>query len=681
MALDTSELDLPPEDDNVPEEKTAAFDPDSMGLLDDSPTAEPDDVEEKTAAFDPEAMGLVDAPATNSPSSEERTAAFDPGVVDALDREPVVPPPPPTALQGSTNSFHPSHLSHDATEAVADQEERTVAMDVPPEFFDDESEPNEAPTPEEPPAPAEVTPPAQAPPQPERGFTPSKAPQGAPLTGPPDTRSSASRAARSPARLTPVTGRMDPPSLVSTTAAQTANGGSSMPLPALIGGAVVLVGVVLGLFFVDFGGEPSPSSSTASEDLGSDEADDDAAEADELVMKIPATSTLIVSAKLSRLWKSWLFRAFEEAIMAEIESERDYATFKEHTGIALQDIKRVEAGLDPSAKDFAPLALIALKRLKPKKLEAFLKDEFRAPSAEIEGVTFYREDKRSPLVGVIGPKRIALGAEKELQAALNGPSWKKNKDIKRAFALLRTKATLRAVIPLVGPIIDELPMDALPMGKAVKRGDLIAVSVDADDALIVEVAYLASGDDGAARLDTVYEELKGTLEMIKAERKSLIKEAGDEVPPAAINAAKAALDSVKLERNDKSIFLSLKVAKSELEPLVALAKEMLPPAPAKAKAKARRKHANTEDSEADDSIHAGALPTACKRLITCCDQLVKTVPAASASCDIQREAFKQAALAPASARAGIAEALAAGCKATLDGFRAFPDAPPICANE
>ena len=678
MALDSSEFELPPEEDSS-EEKTAAFDPASMGLLDDSP----EEVEEKTAAFDPESLGLLDdaAPAQAQEPAEERTAAFDPGMLEAPARE-AAPVPPPTSAPPSkekTDAFHPSRLSGETKSPVPEEEERTVAMDIPPDFFDDE------PAPQPPSAPPVSAPPAPAaPPVTATSARPTAsppAPRMAPSTAPPDTRSAASAAARASARVAPVTGRMEPPSLVSANTARPEGSKTSIPLPALIGGGVALLAIIGGLFMMDFSdSESSPDASEAQSAVDSDEDEDSSST---LEMELPASANMIVSVKLSRLWKSWLFEAFEDAVIAQLEGERDYVTFEERTGIKLTHLKRLDVALDPSADDFAPIALMDLKRLKPKKLESFLADEFRATSTDIEGVTFYQEDKRAPLIGVIGPKRVALGSKEELQAALDGPSWKKNKTLKRAFGLLRSKAALRAVIPVEGAISEELPLDALPMGKAVKTGDLIAVSFDADDAVVLEFAYIATGENADERLDTVHKELKATLEMAKAEREALVEEARGELPPAALKAATNALDGIKLKRKDDGVTLKLKLPREDLEPLVEMAKEMLPPAPPKAKPRTKRKKAETaEDGDEDTgSVDAGALPQSCKRLVTCCDELVKTTPAAKASCDAQRQAFKQVSSAPASAKQAITKALTDGCRATLDGFSAFPDAPAVCSTK
>ncbi|MGB0589353.1 MAG: hypothetical protein ACPGU1_06705 [Myxococcota bacterium] len=599
MALDASEFDLPPEDDDS-EEKTAAFDPESMGLLDDTPADNVGEQEEKTAAFDPESMGLIETPTPAVNPSEERTAAFDPSMLEDVGRQPAAAPaiqqPPPS--KGATDAFNPSHLSGDDSSPSVDLEERTVAMDIPPEFFDDEDEP----APPAPPTPAQAP---TAAPELERGSPPVARPSGTPSASPPDTRSAASNQARSSGRVLPPTGRLTPPSLVSSQANNGSpptppSGGSSLPLPALIGAGVALILGLGGLLFAMSGDESEGTSKVAESASDDGDSDDESLDNGELDMEIPASAEMLVSAKVSRLWKSWLFEAFEDAVIAELESESEYVTFEELSGVKLQHLKRIEVGLDPNTEDFAPLILIDLKRLKAEKLKTFLEGEFQAPSVELEGVTFYSEGKHGPLIGIIGAKRLAIGTERDLKGALKGPSWRKNKPLKAAFNLLRGKAAIRAVIPVEGPLTEEIPLDAIPMGKAVKQGDLLAVSLDADDALVIELAYVATGDDSAKRLDTIHTELKGTLEMVKAERKNLIKEVGGDVPPVAIKAANAALDSIALERNDDHVFLTLKLPRADLEPVVALAKQMLPPAPPKAKVRSNRKKTKADESDDGD---------------------------------------------------------------------------------
>jgi len=463
-------------------------------------------------------------------------------------------------------------------------------------------------------------------------------------------------------------------------------------LPALIGGGLalllVVIGLVLWLFVFDDGGakseragsqdetdEAADDDNEAGDDKDDDKDDDDAPSVKTVKMDIPATSSLYADLRLAQLWRSWLFEAFEDDALAQLEGERDYARFGDRTGLEIKDFKRVQIGAETGSGPPAPIVLAHLSKLDTARFEAWLAEESGGVTAEVAGTTFYVDRKGGDGAGVIGPRRIAMGSVAALKAAASGKSWKKNKPLSEAMKRLDDDAAVRAVFALPGDLMALVPLDELPAGKSIQPNDVFGVSVSVGDALALETVYIPTGEDAESRLDTIHTEVGQLLKMVKKQKREFAEQMKGEVPDEVMQAGLAVLKSLKVKKRDGALVVKMKIKRSDLEPVIALAKSMAPPRPPKAKVKpaaepaAKAAGANTD------------LPELCKRLVTCCDALVEIVPAAKAGCDAQRQAFEQANSGPAQARAAMASALEQGCTAALTGFAQMPGAPDSCSAD
>ena len=73
----------------------------------------------------------------------------------------------------------------------------------------------------------------------------------------------------------------------------------------------------------------------------------------------------------------------------------------------------------------------------------------------------------------------------------------------------------------MGELERELSLNVLPGGKSIRTGDVFGVSIDADDAVVLEVVYVPVGDEPESRLDALYSELDPLLKMAKKEKERL----------------------------------------------------------------------------------------------------------------------------------------------------------------
>ncbi|MDP6945361.1 MAG: hypothetical protein QF464_14530, partial [Myxococcota bacterium] len=508
------------------------------------PVDEVADTEEKTATPEPSVHDLPDDVA----DTEEKTAAPQPSTLG-------LPMNQATAREADTARDTPTTppqvaLARAVPDPVQTDDARTVAMSFPPDFFDEEDgdEPLQVErarvqrlktatalghpgrsVPEEP-QPVRSAPAAESaviapsiemaggpppgPPGPPPGPPPPPPPGRRPPPPPPPRRGSG-----------PPGGPPGPPG--------PPGGGPAggLPLPALIGGAValvVIVGLVLGLFVFngdDDAKETSESDDTeqveATEEGGDDEGsdkDDDAPSVKTVKMAIPASASTYLDVNLARLWKSWLVEAFEDDLLAHARGDREYAKFVDRTGLSVRDIKRVHFGVDAAAKRPAPIALVKFKKLKTKGFESWLSEQSGGATAEVAGATFH---KKGPLLmGLVGSKRVAVGLEADLKEAADGKSWEKNKAMAAAMEHLKGGAAVKAVSALVGELERELSLNVLPGGKSIRTGDVFGVSIDADDAVVLEVVYVPVGDEPESRLDALYSELDPLLKMAKKEKKT-----------------------------------------------------------------------------------------------------------------------------------------------------------------